>query len=553
MAEVYAARVRGEAGFQKLVAVKRMLPQLADDEEFTTMFLDEARLAANISSPHCVSTLDLGRAEDRSLYIVMELVVGVTLAKILKWSVKNRHPIPVPVAVELICQAAHGLHDAHEAKTPLGQPLEIVHRDVSPQNVLVGVDGRVRLTDFGVARAVQRMTETIAGRVKGKFAYMAPEQLTAQPIDRRADVFSLGVVAWEFFTGTRLFLGEHPAETMDRVRNMPILAVNEVRSDIPPLIAEVIAWALERDPNERCPSAREFELNLRQAAQKSGIESDRDGVVRFVQGAGGKSLDKMRNNIKVALTDRPGDALEGGLEQPLEHGLTPSGIQPSSSGAADTHDTAPTTGGGQFGVRLDMDASAPSAAAHPGEVITQLRLDADDAAGHHVAGAKSRGPLLIGLMGAAVIALGGVIGIVIALSGDTAVEPVVTDLANPSVATPPAVPDPIVTETVTEAEADGQALDPEAAPEEDSAPVADEPAATPRTATRRRNDRRRRNMRQVAAAPVEPTVTETPPAMATAMTTTTTASPPTMTMTARPRMDRGLVGLDAFDQGLNMR
>ena len=553
MAEVYAARVRGEAGFQKLVAVKRMLPQLADDEEFTTMFLDEARLAANISSPHCVSTLDLGRAEDRSLYIVMELVVGVTLAKILKWSVKNRHPIPVPVAVELICQAAHGLHDAHEAKTPLGQPLEIVHRDVSPQNVLVGVDGRVRLTDFGVARAVQRMTETIAGRVKGKFAYMAPEQLTAQAIDRRADVFSLGVVAWEFFTGTRLFLGEHPAETMDRVRNMPILAVNEVRSDIPPLIAEVIAWALERDPNERCPSAREFELNLRQAAQKSGIESDRDGVVRFVQGAGGKSLDKMRNNIKVALTDRPGDAIEGGLDQPLEHGLTPSGIQPSSSGAADTHDTAPTTGGGQFGVRLDMDASAPSAAAHPGEVITQLRLDADDAAGHHVAGAKSRGPLLIGLMGAAVIALGGVIGIVIALSGDEVVEPVVTDLANPSVATPPAVPEPVATETVTEEEAEGQTLDPEAAIEEDSAPVADEPAATPRTAARRRADRRRRNMRQAAAAPVEPTATVTPPAMATAMTTTTTASPPTMTMTARPRMDRGLVGLDAFDQGLNMR
>ncbi|MBW2465619.1 MAG: protein kinase, partial [Deltaproteobacteria bacterium] len=420
------------------------------------------------------------------------------------------------VAVELICQAAHGLHDAHEAKTPIGQPLEIVHRDVSPQNVLVGVDGRVRLTDFGVARAVQRMTETIAGRVKGKFAYMAPEQLTAQKIDRRADVFSLGVVAWEFFTGTRLFLGEHPAETMDRVRNMPILAVNEVRTDVPPMIAEVIAWALERDPNERCPSAREFEINLRQAAQKSGVESDRDGVVRFVQGAGGASLDKMRNNIKVALTDRPGDAIEGGLDQPLEYGLTPSGIQPSSGGAADTHDTAPTTGG---------------------------------------QGTKSRGPLLIGLMGAAVIALGGVIGIVVALSGDEVVEPVVTELANPGVATPPAVPDPVAAETVTEDEAEGQALDPEAAIEEDSAPVADEPAATPRTAARRRADRRRRNMRQVAAAPVEPTAAVTPPAMVTAMTTTTTTTmtTPPPTMTTRPRMDRGLVGLDAFDQGLNMR
>jgi len=553
MAEVYAARVRGEAGFQKLVAIKRMLPQLADDEEFTTMFLDEARLAANISSPHCVSTLDLGRAEDRSLYIVMELVVGITIGKIFKWSVKKRNPIPVPVAVELMCQAAHGLHDAHEAKTPLGQPLEIIHRDVSPQNVLVGVDGRVRLTDFGVARAVQRMTETVAGRVKGKFAYMAPEQLTAKGIDRRADVFSLGVVAWEFFTGSRLFLGEHPAETMDRVQNMPILAVNEVRADIPPLIAEVIAWALERDPNERCPSAREFELNLRQAAQKSGVESDRDGVVRFVQGAGGKSLDKMRNNIKVALTDRPGDAIDGGLDQPVEYGLTPSGIQSSSSGAASTHDTAPTTGGGQIGAPSDMDASASSAAAHPGEVITQLELDPGDAAGPVVAGKRSRGPVLIGIIGGAVIALGGVIGVVIAMSGDTQVEPVATDLANPSVVTPAEVPDPVAAETVTEAEVDGQVLEPGAATQDDVDPGTVVPEPTPRSAVRRRNDMRRRNMRQVAAAPVEPTVTEAPPVMVTAMATTT--PPPTMTttMTTRPRMDRGLVGLDAFDQGLNMR
>ena len=177
MAEVYAARVVGEGGFEKLVAVKRMLPTLAEDEEFVQMFLDEARVAANISNAHVVQTLDLGRDSTGALYIVMDLVVGVTLSRILKEAAKVRRAIPVDMAVELLAQAASGLHAAHDATTPVGEPLHIIHRDVSPQNILVGVDGRVRITDFGVARAVARATQTQAGRIKGKFAYCSPEQL----------------------------------------------------------------------------------------------------------------------------------------------------------------------------------------------------------------------------------------------------------------------------------------------------------------------------------------------------------------------------------------
>lgn len=150
----------GEAGFQKLVAVERMLPHLADDREFVTRFLDEARVAAHIGSPHVVATHDLGRAEDGSLYIAMEPVVGVTLSRVLRNQVRRRAEVPIGVVLELLRRTALGLHDAHEATTPAGAPLQIVHRDVSPQNILVGVDGRVRLTGFGVARAVLRMTET---------------------------------------------------------------------------------------------------------------------------------------------------------------------------------------------------------------------------------------------------------------------------------------------------------------------------------------------------------------------------------------------------------
>jgi len=167
MAEVYAARALGEAGFQKLVALKRMLPHLTDDDRFVTMFMDEGKLAANIESPNVVSTLDLGRADDGSLYLVMELVVGTTLSTLLRNTAKAGESVPPPVACEIIAQAAQGLHDAHEARTPYGAPLQLVHRDVSPQNILVGVDGRIRITDFGVARAVLRRTKTSTGSSRG--------------------------------------------------------------------------------------------------------------------------------------------------------------------------------------------------------------------------------------------------------------------------------------------------------------------------------------------------------------------------------------------------
>ncbi len=560
MAEVYAARVRGEAGFQKLVAVKRMLPQLADDDEFTNMFLDEARVAANISSPNCVSTIDLGRADDGSLYIVMELVVGVTLARLLKWSVKNRRPIPVHVAIDLLCQAAHGLHDAHEAATPLGEPLHIVHRDVSPQNVLVGVDGRVRLTDFGVARAVQRMTETVAGRVKGKFAYMAPEQLTAQEIDRRADLFSLGVVAWEFFTGQRLFVGEHPAETMDRVRNMPILSVTEVRPDVPQEVADVVASALERNRDLRCPTAREFEQRLRRAAMAAGIHNDKDEVTDFVRRSGGDALGKIRENIKLALTSRPAGGVEGQLEQHVELGLTPSGVQSAvQTVGSDSHDTEPESNAGAD-PRIDMDASAPSAAAAPGEVITQVRLDEADnpfAVPVPLTTQKSgNGPKLA--VAAVIVLVGLGVGVFAVGSSDDDADTETTAATAPAleITTPPETTEAEPVGTTEVGPSDGE--DEAAAGPEDNAEAEGAEAAAAAEAARAQEeearaaaDARRRRVRGRRRGSAAMTTA--------AATTTTTASEmhappsnpdPTPHMSASPRMSNGLVGLDAFDQGL---
>ena len=531
MAEVYAARVRGEAGFQKLVAVKRMLPQLADDEEFVSMFLDEARLAANINSPNCVHTLDLGRAEDGSLYIVMELVVGVTLARILRLCVRERRAPPLEVAVDLLCQAAQGLHDAHEATTPVGAPLQIVHRDVSPQNVLVGVDGRVRLTDFGVARAVLRRTETVAGRIKGKFAYCSPEQLMGRELDRRSDVFALGVVAWEFLAGQRLFVGEHPMETMERVRSMPIPAVHQLRADVPREVSVAIARALERNPARRTPTAQELAVQLRAAVRGRAPAATKEAVAGFVESAGGEALEKIRANIRLALSDET--ALSSLPDVGADLTLTPTGAHSAVKTIAlerDTTDPTSTTGT----LPQDPDASVPSALAGPGGLLPGV--------GRPEPPRRSALPMVVGLLLAIALAAAGGLA-VWAWTGMTAPEPVVTPLA-----LPPAPPE----EPAAVAGEEPAAADPSAEPGAGvEAPVV-ESGVQPRAGrTGRRAHRRRRTDPQpametvpepVAASVMEPVVSE----MRVERDPRAGRTSPTMAST--PSMRGGLVGVDAFDR-----
>ena len=303
MAEVFAGRVRGEAGFQKLVAVKRMLPHLADDDKFAQMFLDEARLAANISSPHVVSTLDLGRTEEGSLYLVMELIVGVTLSTMLRKAAREGGHIPVNMACEILAQAAQGLHDAHEARTPAGKELHIVHRDVSPQNVLIGGDGRTRITDFGVARAMLRRTDTTTGELKGKLSYFSPEQVSDESIDRRSDVFALGIVAWETLTGRRLFKAENPLALLDRICNMPIPPTNKFHPAVPPAIDAIVQRALQRDRTRRYATTLEFARDLRAAARQHLNVPDRSEITEFVLDQAGERIRKLESSIRRALEE----------------------------------------------------------------------------------------------------------------------------------------------------------------------------------------------------------------------------------------------------------
>lgn len=304
MAEVFVARQRGEGGFERPVAIKRMLAHLAEDERFVAMFLDEAKLAACIGSPHVVQTLDVGLDDAGAPFIVMDLVIGLTLAQSLRAASAQKTQIPVQVACEILAQAAEGLHDAHEAVTPTGMPLEIVHRDVSPQNVLIGVDGRARISDFGVARALARLTKTSTGEFKGKLSYFSPEQAEGKELDRRSDVFSLGIVAWETFVGARLFKSDNPLSVLDAIRNQQIPLVSELRQGIPDGVAAVVAHALERDVSKRTQSASDFARALRRAAEDAGLSADTRMVGTFIKEISGTVLEQMSKRISEAFAQR---------------------------------------------------------------------------------------------------------------------------------------------------------------------------------------------------------------------------------------------------------
>jgi eukaryotic-like serine/threonine-protein kinase len=417
MAEVYAARVRGEAGFQKLVALKRMLPHLTDDDRFVTMFMDEGRLAANISSPNVVSTLDLGRADDGSLYLVMELVVGTTLSTLLRNAAKNASSIPIDVAVEMIAQAAQGLHDAHEARTPFGASLHIVHRDVSPQNILVGTDGRVRITDFGVARAILRRTKTSTGEFKGKLSYFSPEQCADKNLDRRSDLFSLGVVAWETLTTRRLFHAENPLAVLERVTRMPIPPASAINTHVPEAISAVVATALERERDKRYASAAEFAQALRAAARATVGPSDRHKVAELVAHHGGDSLERMQTLIR--------QSFEGGPQidpTPLDGGKTEiaSGImfrsEDGSFESAAPIEIAPTA---VLGPTRPSEVEAPSETSKLPYLLAAL----------------------VSLVG---LAAGATIGIVAASRGAGETEHAVDPRAIPAASEPPAIEPPAI-------------------------------------------------------------------------------------------------------------
>jgi serine/threonine protein kinase len=273
MAEILLGKALGPNGFERPVVIKRILPHLARQESFVKMFLDEASVVSRIQHPNVVHVHELGqttREGGEDLYLVMEYLAGESCAGLLRRSVARAERIPYAVAAHIVAECCSGLHAAHELADENGRPLQLVHRDVSPPNVFVTYDGAVKLLDFGIAKFASRSTETEAGTLKGKFSYMSPEQCHSPEVDRRSDLFSLGVVLFELSVQRKLFARETSLQTMAAICSEPIPPPNAFDPDYPDALARICAKALARDPAQRFQTAAEMRRALVAAMRTLG-------------------------------------------------------------------------------------------------------------------------------------------------------------------------------------------------------------------------------------------------------------------------------------------
>jgi eukaryotic-like serine/threonine-protein kinase len=312
MATVHVARARGAAGFGRLVAIKCCHPHLRADEDFARMFLDEARLVAELRHPNVVATLDFGEDDALSLYIVMEYVDGFSVQQLLRMAKNTGAPMPAAVALRVVIDTLQGLQAAHDHTDSKGSPLNIVHRDVSPQNILLGVDGVARIMDFGIARAESRLSHTRDGNIKGKAAYMAPEQHglmmdNPPPLTHRADLYAMGVVLWELLTGKRLFQRENDAQTLAASIRGDYVPATEITPSLAAKIDVVIATALKANPDDRYSNGNAFIEAIESCGMT--VATSRD-VTKWVREVANRQIEQRLEALRKHSDDRPDDANE---------------------------------------------------------------------------------------------------------------------------------------------------------------------------------------------------------------------------------------------------
>lgn len=327
MATVYVGVTRGPLGFSRIVAVKRAHPHLLEDPEFANMFRDEARLASRLRHPHVVAVLDVEHVEPSTttedageLYLVMDYVEGAALSQIMKRAWDVGRPIPPPIAVRIVLDTCAGLDAAHRLTDDIGARLGIVHRDVSPHNLLVGVDGMTRVTDFGIARVTTHPSFTRTGLVKGKLEYLAPEYLARQGLDARSDLYSLGIVAWETLANRRMFRAENEIETMQLVAEAKIPPLALYAPEIAAAVGPILDKALAAQPGRRFDSAAAFASALEDKARASRLVASHAEVGAYVESLMGDLLATRRRTVrdKVREIEERGNALEATADLPSE-------------------------------------------------------------------------------------------------------------------------------------------------------------------------------------------------------------------------------------------
>jgi serine/threonine protein kinase len=282
MAEVFKAKRAGVEGFEKIVALKRILPHLSENKEFLDMFVDEAKMVAGLAHPNIVQIFDLGRIE-KSYYIAMEYVHGRDLRTIMRRAREKGLRMPLDLSLRVVGQVCAALEYAHRKKDDKGRPMQIVHRDVSPQNILISFEGEVKLVDFGIAKAATKASNTDRGALRGKLLYMSPEQAWGRPIDRRSDVFSLGIVLYEMVTETKPFVGAGTeVSILELVRQCVITAAREINPRVPEPLDRVVMKALAREPDERYQDAGQMQRGLERFLRERPPVSARD-LARFLE------------------------------------------------------------------------------------------------------------------------------------------------------------------------------------------------------------------------------------------------------------------------------
>ncbi len=430
MATVYLARPSGPIrGVDRDVALKLTHAHLRKEEEFAHHLVEEAKLAAGIHHPNVVAILDVGE-DALGIYLVMDYVDGDTLGNLIRQAEKGGSGLPLAVGLRVVLDGLAGLHAAHELPGPDGSSLGLVHRDFTPQNILVGLDGISRLSDFGIAKAATRLGHTATGVVKGKIAYMSPEHARGRPLDRRADVFSAGVVAWEVVARQRLRESDTDVSLLLRVASEPAPPLSQVVPGVPLEIDRAIASALELDKDQRCPTAQAFFDHLKSAAEAAGLLATHEEVGREVRRILGEKLARREHRLRDSLERRSRRAVPvpTGLDQP------PSLPQPSSGPWSSLHTPLP----GDALVRSDA-TQIPS-----GQVAMGETTATDSVLVQHPTVASGPAPARLGLaalMGVVVASL--VVVLVFWFGGDPEFAPV-TDApaAVSSRATLPVPPQP---------------------------------------------------------------------------------------------------------------
>ncbi len=338
MAEVFKANSTSLQGFQKLVAIKRILPSLTQNQRFVRMFLDEAKVSLHLNHTNTVHVFDLGIA-DGTYFIVMEYVDGTNLKNVIEHLNQQGKALPIEQAVFIAIEVCKGLTHAHDKLDQNGRRLDIVHRDVSPPNVLISRSGEVKLTDFGLAKAKSQVEITDPGVVKGKFGYLSPEAAHGEDVDLRTDIFAVGILLWEMLTGRRLFLGETDYQTLEQVRAARTQPASLYRKDVPPELDQLLARALERDIDKRFQTAQSFGMALAQFLFRYGRVVTNYDLAPHVTGYLEKRGIRQRTEHEVAVDDA--------VQRELNQIVTLEQIGDLDTYLAEHYDSMPDEGSGE--------------------------------------------------------------------------------------------------------------------------------------------------------------------------------------------------------------